>query len=100
MRLQHLEGVQVALRHSPTAEDRVSPVPGKPRGDGKGHGNMSRCRDLWALCSSDCSFSPPCILRDRTGRDFRADSSRWGDLGKRQNYKLNRSPHFIIPTDR
>lgn len=50
MRLQHLEGAQVALRHSPTAEDRVSPVPGKPRGDGKGHGNMSTCRDLWALC--------------------------------------------------
>lgn len=80
MRLQHLEGVQVALILCPTAGGSGSPVPGKPRGDGKGHVNISRCRDPHALCSPDCSFSPPCILRDRTARDLRAGSSRWADL--------------------
>lgn len=50
MRLEHMEGVEVALIPCPTAGGRGSPVPGKSRGDGKRHGNMSRCRDPRALC--------------------------------------------------
>lgn len=82
MRLQHVEGVEVALIRCPTAGDRGSLVPGKPRGDGKGHGNMSRCREHRALCLlTGLQLQLP-LHSERTARDFRVGSSRWADLGR------------------
>ena len=64
MKLQALEGVQVASLPCPTAarRDWGGPQPqstGKPRGDRKGHGNMAWSRELLgSSCSGhDCATS-------------------------------------------